>query len=233
MEGRAVPDWLVRAWGEFRSNLADPEYPCFFGGQALRANAIHHSYVEAEGSDHLPHILRHFLHTRRDHPLANLAIFFEPLPEEGHSATFARFWSTLTMLQEADADATWEEREADPDEPLWEFTFSGVQMFVVGISPSYRNRRSRNLGDCMIMLFQPRDVFDVSDSGPDAGSRARALIRKRLRLWDGIGHHVALGVYGDADNREWAQYFLPDDNHSPVGVCPMRRLARAQDPEKA
>ena len=121
-KGGAVPDWLVQAWAEFRENLAHPEYPCFFGGQALRANAIHHSYVEAGGYDHLPQTLRHFLHACRDHPLANLAIFFEPLPAEGHSASFARFWATLTMLQEADADATWGFREPSPDEALWELS---------------------------------------------------------------------------------------------------------------
>jgi hypothetical protein len=214
----------VQAWDNFQENLGDRRYPCFFGGQAYRANAIHHSFVTASGPRHLPQTLRHFLHACRDHPLANLAVFFEP-SDDTHAESSARFWSVLQMLQDADAGAECTAGTMDPDTPLWEFTFAGVQMFVVGISPTYRNRRSRNLGQCMIMLFQPRSVFEASDVSTEVNDRARTAIRERLRQWDGMPHHAALGVYGDPENREWQQYFLPDDNEAPPGICPLRRSA--------
>jgi hypothetical protein len=220
-DAAAIPPWLVQAWDDFRENLGDPRYPCFFGGQAYQANAIHHSFVAASDSRHLPQTLRHFLHACRDHPLANLAVFFEP-SDDTHAESFARFWSILQMLQDADADGGCSAGAMDPDTPLWEFTFAGVQMFVVGFSPTYRNRRSRSLGQCMIMLFQPRSVFEASGVSTEATDRARTVIRERLRRWDGIPHHPALGVYGDSGSREWQQYFLPDDDEAPLGTCPLR-----------
>jgi FPC/CPF motif-containing protein YcgG len=36
-------------------------------------------------------------------------------------------------------------------------------------------------------------------------------------------HHDSLGVYGAPGNREWTQYFLPDDNAPVRGTCPLGR----------
>lgn len=221
-----IPAWLAEAWQAFERNVGDPAYPCFFGSQALRADAIHYSFVEHGGPTHLPETLRHFLHACRDHPLANFAVFFEPVRDLSHADAAARFWDTLVMLQAHDSDQAGEFAGADPDTPLWEFAFAGVQMFVVGASPTYRNRASRNLGAAMVMLFQPRDVFDIGNLGKNSGEQARTLIRKRLFAWDGVAHHPALGTYGDPDNREWKQYFLPDGNEEPAGRCPLRSHLR-------
>jgi len=46
------------------------------------------------------------------------------------------------------------------------------------------------------------------------------VIRKRLRAFDGTEPAAALGNYGDADNREWRQYFLPDKNTDAELRCP-------------
>ena len=224
--GHDVPAWMARALGEFQQTVSTSSYPCFFGTRALKADAVHYSFVPRRDLARLAPTLRHFLQ-HRDHPLANLAVFFEPVPNETHTEARARFWHILRYLQDSDPDP--DHGVPDPDDPYWEFTFAGVQMFVVGVSPTYRVRRSRNLGECMVILFQPRDVFDISDSGPDGGRQARALIRTRVRAWDGIAHHPSLGSYGDPDNREWVQYFLPDDNEAEAGTCPLRTALPAAE----
>jgi FPC/CPF motif-containing protein YcgG len=225
---RAVPQWVTDARQTFEQNVGDPAYPCFFGGQALREGAIHYSFVDQGDHAHLPETLRYFLRECRDHPLANFAVFFGPVPGLTHDGARAHFWATLERLQHRDTDPGALGGIGDPDTPLWEFTFAGVQMFVVGASPTYSRRRSRNLGSSMVMLFQPRDVFDIDNVGKDAGNQARTLIRRRLRAWDGIAHHPALGTYGDPGNREWMQYFLPDDNEAPGGICPLHNRVAAE-----
>jgi len=38
--------------------------------------------------------------------------------------------------------------------------------------------------------------------------------------WDGgVEAHPDLGVFGDPDNREWKQYFLPDSDEAVTGAC--------------
>ena len=93
-------------------------------------------------------------------------------------------------------------------------------MFVVGTSPTYRLRRSRNLGPGIVFIFQPRSLFfDPTTSQPIA-MHVRKSIHDRMLAYDGMSVHPDIGFYGDIDNREWKQYALPDDNTSEIGVCP-------------
>ncbi|MFX8832986.1 YqcI/YcgG family protein, partial [Acinetobacter baumannii] len=71
----------------------------------------------------------------------------------------ALFWRVLQHLHDHDPAIDPTAPQHDPDHPDWEFAFAGVQMFVVGCTPSYLRRRSRNLGRGMIFLVQPRSVF--------------------------------------------------------------------------
>jgi len=228
-KGREIPAWLSRALRAFAENVLHPHYPCFFGTRALNANMVYCSYVDGRGMRHVSEALAYFLDHCRVNPIAQFAVFFEPATLLTHENVRDRFWAVLKDLQDSDPqnlDAGRPAQAVDPDHPAWEFTFRNTQMFVVGISPTYRARRSRNLGDCMIMLFQPREVFDLLTETAGGGARARAQIRQRLRLWDGIAPHRDLGVYGERHNREWKQYFLPDDGRPVTGRCPLSSAAQ-------
>lgn len=226
-----APAWLQEALAAFQRNVEDPAYPCLYGTQALRAGALHFGAVATGADARLPGILQHFLQFCRVHPLANLAVFFEPTPETSYDAAHDWFWKVLRRLQ---ADDRAPSAPADtPDDPFWEFSFAGQPMFVVGVSPAYRRRRSRNLGPCPILLFQPRTVFDVLETRSGVASHARATIRERLLAWDGVPHHVDLGVYGDPQNREWKQYFLPDHDRPVAGVCPLHADSQLEALEQA
>jgi len=63
-------------------------------------------------------------------------------------------------------------------------------------------------------------VFEGLEPDSARGIAARRVIRKRLRAFDGTEPAAALGNYGDADNREWRQYFLPDKNTDAELRCP-------------
>jgi uncharacterized protein len=147
-----------------------------------------------------------------------MVAFFEPDPSlTNHTSFVTRFWQALQFLHEHDRDPS---TDRSPDHPLWEFSFEGCEMFVVGASPTYQRRLSRNLGPGMVLVFQPRSLFlDPETSQPIAGA-VRQRIHKRMLAYDGMSVHPDIGFYGDSANREWKQYALPDDNEPESGTCP-------------
>ncbi len=152
------------------------------------------------------------------HERSSLIAFFEPDPTiQDHPSFITRFWQVLQFLHDHDRDSS---LERAPDHPLWEFSFQHCEMFVVGASPTYRNRRSRNLGPGIVLVFQPRSLFmDPATLEPIAAS-ARQRVHKRMLAYDGIPVHPDIGFYGDNRSREWKQYALPDDNEPEMGSCP-------------
>jgi hypothetical protein len=157
----------------------------------------------------------------------NIAIFFEPDPQPlSHQAYHDHFCGALQHLHDSDPHPE-ADFQPDPDEGAWEFSFGGVQMFVVCACPSFRKRHSRNLGPGMVLLFQPRAVFVDTITNKVIGREARNQVRARLHEWDAVEPHPDLGFYGDPGNLEWKQYFLTDENDPAQGKCPFLNRRRA------
>ena len=95
-------------------------------------------------------------------------------------------------------------------------------MFVFAAAPSYAHRTSRNVGPGLVLLFQPRNVFDGIEGGTPRGMAARQIIRSRLNRWDTVPVHPDLGDYGDPSNSEWRQYFIPDGHRRLAEKCPLQ-----------
>jgi uncharacterized protein len=219
--GPAVEDkWKLDAYEQYRAKLRNPEYPCFFGQSAEARGEMLYSFIA--WSD-----LRAFVTNMQQfvtligtpaHERASLAAFFEPDPAiTDHVAFVDRFWQVLQFLHDHDRIPC---TEKAPEHPLWEFGFEGCEMFVVGASPTYQRRRSRNLGPGMVLVFQPRHLFiDPATSEPIAGD-VRKRIHKRMLAYDEMIVHPDIGFYGNPGNREWKQYALPDDNQPETGICP-------------
>ena len=108
-----------------------------------------------------------------------------------------------------------------PDDGDWEFCFHGTQMFVFAATPTHELRISRQLGPGMILLFQPRNVFHGIEGGTPGGIAARNRIHDRLRKWDLVPPHPAMGAYGDPAHPEWRQYFIGDHDRSVHSSCPL------------
>lgn len=214
------PAWAYDSYRQFRANVSNPRYPCYFGAQAVRSDTIFYSFVALDTIEQLPATLETFLEAssnlRRDKN--NLVVFFEPLQGSADHAHYrTRFWDVLKYLAAHDPTPDPVALSLDTNDPRWEFSFGGNLFFVVGAAPSFVRHRSRNLGSGMSMIFQPRQVFEDEDT--DDGARRR--IRRRAAAWDGIASHPDLGVFGQPGNREWAQYFFSDDNVPEAGGCPL------------
>nr|CTQ90771.1 hypothetical protein [Kibdelosporangium sp. MJ126-NF4] len=153
----------------------------------------------------------------------SLIVFFRP-HDETHAITHyrERFWSVLRYLHERDPEPWPAEVPRDGDDPWWEFSFAGCPLFVVCNTPAHRQRRSRH-SPGMLITFQPRWVFEGLEADSPRGAASRRVIRKRLGWFDDVEPSPVLGSYGDADNREWKQYFLPDTNADEGGRCPFQQ----------
>ena len=223
-EPPCLPEWLLDDYITFRKNVLDQAYPCYFGTIAERKGDLYYAFVEGLDLKDLPAILRQFIAVSAETPKArnNLAVFFGPEREKlDHQGYYRKFWEVLSYLHACDSEPWPAETPTDSDDPYWEFTFGGSGFFVFAAAPSYRLRRSRHLGDGMVLLFQPRDAFSGIEGNTEEGRFARDKVRERLRQWDQVAPHPELGWLGDPDNREWKQYFLADDQSPAPGRCPM------------
>ncbi|WP_082992225.1 YqcI/YcgG family protein [Paraburkholderia tropica] len=223
-----LPSWLEASYGTLNSIVCAAGYPCFFGTQAERRGEMFYSYLHGKDLSTLPGTMATFarLADQPEYRRNNIAIFFEPDAQPlSHQAYHDHFWGTLQHLHDVDPDQQ-ADFQPDPSDGAWEFSFGGVQMFVVCACPSFSKRHSRNLGPGMVLLFQPRAVFVDTITNKVIGREARNQVRERLRKWDDIEPHPDLGFYGDPGNLEWKQYFLDDANSPAADRCPFLNRAR-------
>lgn len=221
------PEWLGSSYEKLRSLVMHPEYPCYFGTMAERRGEMFYSYVFGKDIGGLPATMRTFsrLASQPEYRRNNIAIFFEPDAQPLlHQAYHDHFWEALQHLHNTDPHPE-ADFQPDPDDEAWEFSFGGVQMFVVCACPSFTKRHSRNLGPGMVLLFQPRAVFVDTITNKVIGREARNQVRARLREWDDVEPHPDLGFYGDPGNLEWKQYFLDDSNAARIDECPFLNRA--------
>ena len=221
----APPAWLDASYETLREQVMHPEYPCFFGTMAEKRGEMFYAFVNGKDIGTLPATMQTFaeLASLPQYRKNNIAVFFEPDAQPlAHDTYHDLFWNILQSLHNVDPDPG----AADQPEPShedWEFSFAGVQMFVVCACPSFNERHSRNLGPGMVLLFQPRSVFVDTITNKVIGREARNQVRKRLETWDDVSAHPDLGFYGDPGNLEWKQYFLSDDNTAAADRCPFLR----------
>jgi len=223
-----LPHYLREALPAFRENVGDGAYPCYFGRRALEQRELFVTHINKAGMPQFAETLAGFLDYVGPTPQRRqvLAAFAEPAGEQTHDAYGRRFWSILDWLQDHDQQPWPSDVPRDPRDPAWEFCFNGTPMFVFAAAPTYRSRRSRRLGNCLVLLFQPRNVFTGIEGGTPAGRVARRRIRDTLAGWDSAPAHPAMGDYGDPSNFEWRQYYIADDQSDMYAVCPLSAHAR-------
>ena len=219
--GSPVKDnWKLEAYEQYHARLDAPKYPCFFGQSSEARGEMLYTFIAGSKLHEMAINMRQFVRligTAR-HERSSLAAFFEPdRLITDHMSFVTRFWQVLQFLHEHDRHPA---TDRTPDDPLWEFAFEGCEMFVVGASPTYQRRRSRNLGPGMVLIFQPRSLFIDPASSQPIAAPVRQRIHKRMLAYDGMTVHPDIGFYGDHGNHEWKQYALPDDNEPETSACP-------------
>ncbi len=225
-------DWWAESLRVFRASVGMRDYPCHFGRLALTRGELFATFFETSAGP-LAETLAAFLDMSRLHLDRRmvLAAFQRPDDQAGGSpgdqarsewSHAEQFWQVLQELSDADNVGWPDGFPREPEDSAWEYAFHGVPMFVFAAAPSYQRRASRNLGPGLVLLFQPRNVFDGIEGGTPRGMAARHVIRARLEKWDTVDPHPDMGDYGDPSNNEWRQYFIPDDQSRLYESCPLR-----------
>jgi uncharacterized protein len=224
--------WLDAAYREFNLMIsgADLRYPCHFGVRGQREGrnaftAIDSSDGEA-GVAALAGAIRAFQRMAWNGPKRQSLIAFagpvEPSPDLGNDTR--RFWELLSALTAVDELPWPAEYPADVTDPKWQWCFGGEPWFVFGCSPAYLNRRSRNVGPCLTLVFQVRRVFDGLSGSSAAGQAAKRMVRAGLARYDATAPHPHLGDDQHSSVFKWRQYMLPDDDSVLApGACPFRQ----------
>lgn len=223
------PDWGRPCLEELVSTLLSAErpFPCTFAVAAAKKNTLRFGFIsdlDDESAwqpliDILGGYLDEYQSISKD---TSLAVLFPPDKQPRTLEEYnKKFWSVLQYLHDNDPDRWPHDVPADPEDSMWEFAFGDTSIFVVCNTPAHTTRHSRHSSG-FLMTFQPRWVFEGLEADSGRGTAARRVIRKRLRAFDDMEPSQYLGDYGEQDNREWRQYFLPDDNETELPACPFR-----------
>ncbi|SDJ09731.1 YqcI/YcgG family protein [Salimicrobium halophilum] len=218
-----LPDWFLEEYETFTTIVTNPTFPCFFGMRAQQKGELRYTYLEKGEWNHFPDTVEDFLNLfkKPDAPRHGLFIFVKPEEKEKSLEFYrARFWDILQYLHEMDQVLWPSSAPRDPDHYLWDFHFAGEPIFAFGNAPAYKQRKTRNLGNSLILGFQPRRIFQGLEGTEKGGIMSREKVRARVEKWDQLPKHPDISHFGDPDHNEWKQSFIGDDIKPIEGKCP-------------
>ena len=220
-----LPGWLYVEYETFHQTVTDKTFPCFFGMTGELKGELRYAYITQDDWSNLPSALEKFLalFTLPNYKRHGLFVFVEPFEKEGVLDEYRKqFWAILQYLHTMDQQEWPETSPRDPDHYLWDFHFAGEPIFVFGNAPAYKQRKTRHLGNAMVLGFQPRKIFQGLEGTEPGGIMSREKVRKRVALWDQLPKHPDIGHYGDPTHHEWKQFFIGDDIEPIQGKCPFQ-----------
>ncbi|MFD1747582.1 YqcI/YcgG family protein [Rhizobium helianthi] len=151
-----------------------------------------------------------------------LLVLFEPVAHLSSTSDYQElFISSMQYLIDHDPIPWVDGTPTAPEREFWSMCFQGQQIFVNVSHPQNLKRRSRNLCDCMVLVINPRERFDIVAGIHKKGFAMRQKIRENIDLYDDVPRSPLLGHYESGD-LEWPQYMLPDDNETPPLRCPLK-----------
>lgn len=232
-----IPYWGGDVYGEFRAAILDQKFPCTFAAQGLSEGLYRFAFLPdpraPRCADELAITMSEYLDWLNTVPpekelYAVLIVFCAPIEDIGGDGYRTLFENLLREVNLRDPAAWPPHVPKHADDAKFTFCFGGREIFVNANTPSHRRRRSRNLGPSLTLVLQPRDTFDKIGT-----LKIRETIRARVAACDGMPASPEIGVFGDKQNREYAGYFLSDDNDKAAarmaspGRCPFMAASSA------
>ena len=207
------------------------EFPCLFSQNAFARELLLFHFVETgqpASMKDLSRALQRYVDLSRGWdgkvstacPLI-VAFSKETIQADNVENYHAFAWSVLQCLHEQDR-APWPETVAtDPHQPFWSMCFGGMQIFVNVSNSAHVARKSRNLGEHLLFVVNPRERFDIVAGNTPEGRGVRRRIRARIERYDGMAHCPQLGSY-EAGEIEWWQYGIIEENGERTDRCPFK-----------
>lgn len=207
-------DWQYKIFQEFENSIQSNSrpFPCVFGVSGFKLNQLRFAFFETLNPKQVGVALEDYVReARKFGPNTSLVVFTKPTAVQSIAAYERKFWTFLQDLAKVDTHSWPSDIPMELDHPDWEFCFAGEPLFVVCNTPAHVMRQSRRASAFMLTL-QPRWVFNGILGTKEAAQNAVSIVRGRLEPYDLVSLNPHLGSYGDPENREFAQYFLREDN---------------------
>jgi FPC/CPF motif-containing protein YcgG len=230
--GESERAWHRDVLHNIESRLSgDPNFPCLFARNAFGRRLLRFVFVESISDADIRHLadgLVDYVELSRDwngslntaYPLI-VAFSLNAIRSRSAAQYDAFGWSILQRLHELDPRRWPIGVGTDANAATWSMCFNGMPLFCNMSHPAHWLRRSRNLGEHFVMVFNPRERFDVVAGDTPAGRNVRATIRARIERYDVMPHSPQLASYGTG-GIEWWQYSLSDENIDRTDRCPFK-----------
>jgi uncharacterized protein len=234
-------DWERTALENFSTkiNNKNQPFPCVPATIGFSKNQLRYGFIgdprKSETLFQLAELLSQFTSESRNFgSFTSLIIFYQTPEDIRNNYTVGDyeqlFWEQLSGLTVLDTAEWPADIPLDPHNPIWEFCFNGEKYFMYCATPAHVNRKSRHF-DVIMLAITPRWVLQEFNKNESFAKNIKDSVRKRLANYDSVPIHPDLNSYGAADNFEWRQYFLHDDDTS-LSKCPYHRLLRLLKPER-
>jgi FPC/CPF motif-containing protein YcgG/diaminopimelate decarboxylase len=214
----------------FRALALSEHFACVGGRAAVRQEAyrfrLYEHMATTASTAALAIDLRAFLaddDLRGKRLTAFVASFVAPVPPD-EDAFEALLWTTLQQLHHGD-DQPWAfDRQADPEDPAFSFSFAGTGLFVVGLHAN-SSRFSRRFA-WSTLVFNPHAQFDrLRREG--RYRRFRDVIRTRDVALQGTVNPMLQDFGEQSEARQYSGRAVRDD-----WKCPFHAEHQAEDGDK-
>ena len=223
--------WQREALLAFQHELSDQQsrFPCIPATVGHRLGQFRFGFAGDPATKDTARQLADLLHiygqqSKEFGAYTSLIVFFDTTKQKELGldvpSYFHIYWDLLSRTTAYDPASWPNDIPESPENALWEYCFGGEKYFMYCATPAHQQKKSRNF-PCMMLAVTPRWVLQEFESKSKAAGIKRE-IRARIIAYDDSDIHPDLNAYGHPDNHEWKQYFLHDDNTSPL-KCPFHR----------
>lgn len=223
--------WKKEALNNFLQNVENPLFPCLFGKKSVKEKTYIPFFYSATktGKNELFNAFIEYTEfvkktVLKDRIYTPLIVFFDRELESLATTQHELAWETLNWLHAKDKQNWPKTIPQNPTDPNWSFCFNGVQLFINMSSSDHKIIKSRNLGENLVLVINPRENFDFVASG-EKGKKIRTQIRNRIGIYNGGYIPKELGFYGDG-SKEWIQYQLEEEELPRPKKCPFHALIK-------
>lgn len=227
-----LPEWAPRAFCQITDALAHDGFPCIF---ARKVNSVKSGWVcfvdsveSRHGREEVRSAVLAYLGSLEHYPrekafLMPLLVVVRPVrPPLSHGEYSQQAWNLLQHLHDNDPEPWPADVPTDRERDDWSFCFGGEQVFSNVSHPAHRLHRSRNLGDSLTFVMQPRKSFDLVAGSNHKGRVVRSVIRARAARYEGQPASADLGFFGTPGNREWRQMAAREGDEEYPATCPLK-----------
>ncbi|HCM1846711.1 TPA: YqcI/YcgG family protein [Salmonella enterica subsp. diarizonae serovar 16:z10:e,n,x,z15] len=180
---------MINSYAEITDKLSDSNSPCLFGRHVWKMETVLFSFIS-----------RKRINEDLISSLSRLKEYTKIKKEKEQSFV----WEQIQYLHDRDIGEWPDSIPEEPECSEWTFFINKIESFINVNYPGHKEIRSRNLGNNIIFVINPRKYFDVVDNIIiPKGVKTREKICSRVRVYNDDESLLELGFYEDDNNREW------------------------------